>query len=70
MTISSSSQSKIDNVVSTLKSSYPDRKMTGIATDLGKPDSLEADLDARRGGCLAWVPSRQAPANDLTLRDW
>lgn len=45
VTISSSSQSKIDGVVSAFKSSYPDGKVSGIATDLSKPDSLEADLD-------------------------
>jgi NAD(P)-dependent dehydrogenase (short-subunit alcohol dehydrogenase family) len=45
VTISSSSQSKIDGVVSTLKSAYPDRRIAGIAADLGKADSLEDDLD-------------------------
>ncbi|OIW30858.1 NAD(P)-binding protein [Coniochaeta ligniaria NRRL 30616] len=45
VTISSSSQSKIDNAVSTFKPTYPDRKIVGIAADLGKPGTLEADLD-------------------------
>lgn len=45
ITISSSSQAKVDGAVSKFKSSYSDRKIAGIAVDLGKADSLEADID-------------------------
>ncbi|KAH8907800.1 NAD(P)-binding protein [Coniochaeta sp. PMI_546] len=45
VTIASSSQSKIDGVVSTFKSNYSDSKIAGIAADLGKAESLETDLE-------------------------
>jgi NAD(P)-dependent dehydrogenase (short-subunit alcohol dehydrogenase family) len=53
VTISSSSQSKIDGVVSTLKPAYPDRKVVGLAVDLGKPDSVDADVDRLFRGAVA-----------------
>ncbi|KAH8885626.1 NAD(P)-binding protein [Thozetella sp. PMI_491] len=45
VTISSSSQAKVDTAVSALAADYPDRKIRGLVTDLSKP-SVEADLDA------------------------
>jgi len=45
VTISSSSQSKVDGAVSTFKSTYPNSQLAGVAIDLGKPDTLEADLE-------------------------
>ncbi|KAB5560010.1 short chain dehydrogenase [Coniochaeta sp. 2T2.1] len=45
VTISSSSQSKVDGVVSAFRSSYQNSNIAGVAVNLGKPDTLETDLD-------------------------
>ncbi|KAK3694235.1 short chain dehydrogenase [Podospora appendiculata] len=45
VTISSSSQTKIDATVIRLAAAYPDRAVRGFAVDLSKP-SVEADVDS------------------------
>ncbi|KAK0628257.1 hypothetical protein B0T17DRAFT_504953 [Bombardia bombarda] len=46
VTISSSSQAKVDAAVARLAALYPSRTIRGIATDLSSPATVEADLDA------------------------
>jgi NAD(P)-dependent dehydrogenase (short-subunit alcohol dehydrogenase family) len=45
VTISSSRQNRIDEVISACKTTYPDRKIAGVAVDLSKPATIEADLE-------------------------
>jgi NAD(P)-dependent dehydrogenase (short-subunit alcohol dehydrogenase family) len=45
VTISSSRQHRIDEVISACRATYPDRKIAGIAIDLSKPATIEADLE-------------------------
>ncbi|KAK3372332.1 hypothetical protein B0H63DRAFT_292304 [Podospora didyma] len=45
VTISSSSQTKVDSVVNRLATDYPESSVCGLASDLSKP-TVEADLDA------------------------
>lgn len=45
VTISSSRQNRIDEVISACKTTYPNRKIAGVAVDLSKPATIEADLE-------------------------
>ncbi len=44
--ISSSSQARVDAAVASLKQQFPDRAIRGVATDLSRTETLEADLEA------------------------
>lgn len=45
VTISSSRQNRIGEVISACRTTYPNRKIAGIAVDLSKPATIEADLE-------------------------